>query len=310
MTPVPTPFAQRAGLLQPIHQPMSTLITPTPWEALKKFTDARIALGRSGVSLPTAAHLAFQLAHAQARDAVHLPFDAHGVATALQGLGLPTLMLRSQATSRAAYLQRPDLGRRLDPQSLSALTRWTSPSPRQPILHNGLGVPPYDVAFVVVDGLSPLANHQNVVPLMSLILAHLRSDTTQTWSVAPVAVIEQGRVAIGDEVGEQLKARLVVVMIGERPGLSSPDSLGLYITWAPKVGTLDAARNCISNVRPAGLSLEAAAQTLHRLLSQARQRQLTGVGLKDNADHQLTSNESQNLQPNPLTILWSDTPTP
>ena len=254
------------------------LVTPTPWEALKNFTDARIALGRAGVSLPTAAHLAFQLAHAQARDAVHLPFDAHGVQTSLHSLGLPTLRLHSRAIDRATYLQRPDLGRRLDAASLQTLAEWQT----QQVNTAG-----FDVAFVLVDGLSALAIHQNAVALVALMLQRLRADTNQPWTVAPLSVVAQGRVAIGDEVGATLRANCVVVLIGERPGLSSPDSLGLYLTWAPQVGTTDAARNCISNVRPAGLSLDNAALTLHRLLAQARQRQLSGVALKDDVDQRL-----------------------
>lgn len=258
---------------------LPALVTPTPWDVLKNFTDARIALGRARVSLPTGAHLAFQLAHAQARDAVHLPFDALGIESSLQALGLPTLQLHSQASDRAMYLQRPDLGRRLDAASLQALAEWQT---------QRADGPGFDVAFVLVDGLSPLAIHQNAVPLVALMLKRLQADTTQPWSVAPLTVVTQGRVAIGDEVGAALHAKSVVVLIGERPGLSSPDSMGLYLTWAPKVGTTDAARNCISNVRPAGLSLDAAANTLHALLGQARLRQLTGVGLKDDADHALT----------------------
>jgi ethanolamine ammonia-lyase small subunit len=144
-----------------------------------------------------------------------------------------------------------------------------------------------DLAFVLVDGLSALAIHQNAVPLVSLMLQRLQADTSQAWTIAPLTVVAQGRVAICDEVGAALRANTVVVMIGEPPGLSSPDSMGIYLTWAPKVGTTDAARNCISNVRPAGLSVDAAAATLHRLLSQARLKQLTGVGLKDDADHAL-----------------------
>lgn len=257
---------------------LPALVTPTPWEALKNFTDARIALGRAGVSLPTGAHLAFQLAHAQARDAVHLPFDALGMESGLQGLGLPTLRLHSQATDRTLYLQRPDLGRRLDAASLQTLAEWQT--------QQGDG-PGFDVAFVLVDGLSARAIHQNAVALVALMLHRLRADTNLPWTVAPLAMVAQGRVAIGDEVGAALRARTVVVLIGERPGLSSPDSMGLYLTWTPQVGTTDAARNCISNVRPAGLSVDAAAATLHTLLSQARQKQLTGVGLKDDVDHTL-----------------------
>lgn len=275
------------------------LITATPWETLKDFTDARIALGRAGVSLPTHAHLAFQLAHAQARDAVHLPLDASGVAASLENLGLTTLLLHSQATDRATYLQRPDLGRRLDALSLATLTRWRTTSHPIGSADNSTGSPAFDLAFVVVDGLSSLAIHQNAAPLLSTLLQRLQADTSQTWTIAPVAVVEQGRVAIGDEVGAQVRANMVVVLIGERPGLSSPDSMGIYITWAPQVGKTDAARNCISNVRPAGLPVTAAANTLHQLLTQARLKQLTGVGLKDDVDHHRVAQASVNIRPLP-----------
>ena len=268
---------------------LPALVTLTPWEALKSFTDARIALGRAGVSLPTAAHLGFQLAHAQARDAVHLPFDALGMESSLQGLGLPMLRLHSQATNRAMYLQRPDLGRRLDATSLKTLAEWQK--------QQG-DTPGFDVAFVLVDGLSAMAIHQNAVALVLLMLRHLKADTTQPWTVAPLTAVAQGRVAIGDEVGAALRANTVVVLIGERPGLSSPDSMGIYLTWAPKVGTTDAARNCISNVRPAGLAVDAAALTLHRLLSQARQKQRTGVELKDELDQQLIKTKAANPETN------------
>lgn len=266
---------------------LPALTTATPWEVLNQFTDARIALGRAGVSQPTAAHLAFQLAHAQARDAVHLALDAHGLAARLECLGLPTLMLHSQAVDRITYLQRPDLGRRLDAASLETLTLWQSSSTAQC----------FDVAFVVVDGLSPLAIHQNALPFVSVMLQRLAYDAANTWTVAPLTVVSQGRVAVGDEVGEQLCANIVVVLIGERPGLSSPDSMGLYITWQPKVSTTDAARNCISNVRPAGLTVDAAVLTLHQLLTQARAKQLTGVGLKDDVDHLVPPNNLSSVEP-------------
>jgi ethanolamine ammonia-lyase small subunit len=272
---------------------LPALITATPWEGLRTFTDARIALGRAGVSQPTTAHLAFQLAHAQARDAVHLPLDAHGMVASLASLGLPTLIVQSQAADRTTYLQRPDLGRRLDAPSHDALARWQSSSAAQN----------FDVAFVVVDGLSPLAIHQNALPFVSVMLQRLAHDAANTWTVAPLVVVSQGRVAVGDEVGEQLRANIVVVLIGERPGLSSPDSMGLYITWHPQVGTTDAARNCISNVRPAGLSVDAAALTLHQLLNQARAKQLTGVGLKDDVDHQITNTAAATLMPD-SSALW------
>ncbi len=278
---------------QPVPSSVPEGVTSTPWQALRQFTDARIALGRAGVSLPTAAHLAFQLAHAQARDAVHLPFDAAGVVAGLQTLGCQTFRLHSQAADRATYLQRPDLGRRLDVPSLETLFNWQATAPTQS----------FDLAFVVVDGLSSLSVHQHTVPLLSAMLARLQADGDQRWAVAPICVVAQGRVAVGDEVAERLNADMVVVLIGERPGLSSPDSMGIYLTWAPKVGTTDAARNCISNVRPAGLSLAAAATTLHQLLSQARRKQLSGVGLKDDVDHQLPPPLVPGQDP-PALSLW------
>lgn len=251
------------------------LVTSSPWSTLQRFTDARIALGRAGHSLPTAAHLDFQLAHAQARDAVHLPFDMHGVASSLQELGMEPLLLHSAAGDRGSYLQRPDLGRKLDDLSHNRLAegnRCRQDSAR------------FDVAFVIADGLSALAIHRNAVALLSAALTRLRSDSAMTWSVAPIALVEQGRVAVGDEIGQELQANAVVVLIGERPGLSSPDSLGIYITWAPVVGLTDAQRNCISNVRQGGLAIEAAVIKLYQLLVQSRARQLTGVALKDDVD--------------------------
>ncbi|MGM9424666.1 ethanolamine ammonia-lyase subunit EutC [Hydrogenophaga sp. MI9] len=244
-------------------------VTPAGWGTLRRFTDARIALGRAGHSQPTAPHLAFQLAHAQARDAVHLPFDAHGVAAGVQALGLDVVHLHSAAADRATYLQRPDLGRRLDEVSRARLQQRTAA--------------PVDLAFVVGDGLSALAIHQNAVPLIAAMLARLQSEKTP-WTLGPVAIVEQARVAVGDETGAGLHARCVVVLIGERPGLSSPDSMGLYLTWAPQPGLTDASRNCISNVRPAGLAIEAAAAKLVHLLGAARTGQISGVGLKDDHD--------------------------
>jgi len=250
-------------------------ITPTPWEGLKRFTDARIALGRAGHSQTTAAHLAFQLAHAQARDAVHLPLDAAGLSPMLQALRLDLLPLHSAAPDRAAYLQRPDWGRRLDATSREHLLQWRQAHPE---------ADPADLAFVVADGLSALGVMQNAAPLLTHLLERLRADARQRWTFAPLALVEQGRVAIGDEIGQLLGARCVVVLIGERPGLSSPDSLGIYFSWAPRVGLNDAQRNCISNVRDAGLPPERAAVKLLALLQQARLQGLTGVALKDETD--------------------------
>jgi ethanolamine ammonia-lyase small subunit len=250
-------------------------VIANPWQALRQLTDARIALGRAGVSLPTAAHLDFQLAHARARDAVHLALDAPQLAQTLDALHdeltTPCLFLHSAAADRTIYLQRPDLGRRLDAASRQALAALASPRQTE-------SARPYDVAFVVVDGLSARAIEQNAVPFLASMTRRLAGES---WHIAPLCLVLQGRVAIGDEVAELLGAKAVVVLIGERPGLSSPDSMGLYLTWMPHVGLLDASRNCISNVRPAGLGVEAAADKLHTLLTQSRARQLSGVDLKD-----------------------------
>ena len=255
---------------QQTMNPESAPTTAQPWDGLRRFTDARIALGRAGHSLPTAAHLQFQLAHAQARDAVHVALDGDLVTQGLQALGLSTRALHSAASSRQVYLQRPDLGRRLDDAACRALQalREQDPPASAP-----------DLCFVLADGLSALAIHQHAIALLRCLLPHLQHDESP-WRMAPVCVVEQGRVAIGDDIGERLGARLVVLLIGERPGLSSPDSLGIYLTWAPRVGCTDAQRNCISNVRGAGLAPESAALQLHQLMRQARRLQLSGVALK------------------------------
>lgn len=250
-------------------------VTANPWEGLRRFTAARIALGRAGESLPTAAHLAFQLAHAQARDAVHLALDGSRLAQTLcaspQAEGRSCLVLHSAAAGRRVYLQRPDLGRRLDAASRLTLKALQIPAaPRSPR--------PYDLAFVVADGLSALAIEQNAAPFLDILRRQIAPDN---WSIAPISIVTQARVAIGDEVGEMLGAKAVVVLIGERPGLSSPDSMGLYLTWMPRVGLTDASRNCISNVRPAGLRYEDAACKLRYLLSEMVKRKLSGIALKD-----------------------------
>jgi ethanolamine ammonia-lyase small subunit len=238
-----------------------------PWNSLRRFTPARIGLGRAGISLPTAAQLDFQLAHAQARDAVHRPLDVQALRADIETLGLATVALHSAATSRAMYLQRPDLGRQLDAESRARLDAL-----------RGQGSAAHDIGFAVVDGLSALAVQRHAAPLIAAVLA---TAAASAWTKAPVAIVEQGRVAVGDDIGALLGSRIVVVLIGERPGLSSPDSLGLYLTWAPRPGRNDAERNCISNVRPEGLGYADAAAKLVYLLEQALRRELTGVGLKD-----------------------------
>lgn len=241
-------------------------VTENPWTSLRAFTPARIALGRAGVSQPTRAHLAFQLAHAQARDAVHAELDINRLLADLAAAGHPGIHVHSAAGNRSTYLRRPDLGRRLDAGSVATLRE-----------HRRSDGEPYDVVFVVADGLSAFAVQQHAVPLLEETLSALRDEA---WRIAPVVVVEQGRVAIGDEVGEILRATLAVVLIGERPGLSSPDSLGVYLTWEPRIGKTDAERNCISNIREAGLSYAAAGRTLSYLMREARRRALSGVALK------------------------------
>lgn len=238
------------------------------WQALREFTPARIALGHAGTSLPTQAQLDFQLAHALARDAVHLPLDVAALGEALQAAGAQVLKAHSAAADRLIYLQRPDLGRQLDSASAASLDAAAV----------GLGA--VDLVVVIADGLSSLAVQRHAVPLFTLITELAAGEG---WRLAPVVVVEQGRVAVADEVAQRLGARMAINLIGERPGLSSPDSLGLYFTWAPRAGLTDAARNCISNIRPEGLSYATAAHKLAYLMREACKRQLSGVQLKDDA---------------------------
>jgi ethanolamine ammonia-lyase small subunit len=250
-------------------------VTENSWHLLREFTAARISLGRSGVSIPTSEMLAFQLAHAQARDAVHTPLDFDDLQQQLGELttqfpkliSSKPIILHSQATDRTEYLQRPDLGRSLDPQSVKKLQKVAS----QYI---------YNLAIVVADGLSATAIYQNALQFIQLLLEALQQDE-QPWTIAPITLVEQGRVAISDQVGELLNADLVLMLIGERPGLSSPDSMGLYLTWAPRIGLNDSSRNCISNVRPQGLVYKAAVQKSIYLLRESRRLKLSGVNLKD-----------------------------
>ncbi len=247
-------------------------VPPDPWDALRRLTQARIALGRTGASLPTAEVLRFALAHAQARDAVHAPFGAERLAARIGALGYETLPVTSAAPSRAVYLRRPDLGRRLSPESRAAL--------------EARAAGPVDLALVVADGLSATAVEAQAPPLLDALKPWIERAG---WSLAPVLLAREARVALGDEAGALLSARLAVVLIGERPGLSTADSLGLYLTHAPRIGRTDAERNCISNVRPGGLSFDEAAFRLHWLLSQALARGLSGVALKDESDATLAA---------------------
>jgi ethanolamine ammonia-lyase small subunit len=244
----------------------SRLAAPDLWHQLRALTPARIALGRAGGSLPTRAHLNFQLDHARARDAVHDALDLNAATEALRQIGRECLAVRSAAGDRLHFLQRPDLGRRLDSSS------------RQLIEQEFATGTSFDAVFVVADGLSARAVHRHAAPLLAELCPRLLADD---WQLAPVVLAEQGRVALGDEIGALMGARMVVVLIGERPGLSSPDSLGAYLTWQPRIGRTDADRNCISNIRPEGLSYEVAGARISYLMNEARRRRLSGVALKD-----------------------------
>lgn len=229
---------------------------PTPWRTLRRYTPARIALGRAGNGLPTEAHLAFQAAHAAARDAVHAALDTQALAATLAASGLPSQTVRSACPDRRTYLLRPDLGRRLHPEDRASLT----PAPGR-------------IAFVVADGLSALAAQRHAAPLLARVIPIL--------GPSPIIIATQARVALGDDIGAVLQAEAVAVLIGERPGLSTPDSLGLYLTWNPGPGRTDAERNCISNIRPEGLPIDQAAAKLLWLIGEMHRLRLTGVALKD-----------------------------
>ena len=247
---------------------------------MKSFTQARIALGRVGSSMPTKEVLDFGLAHAMARDAVHLALDTDALQQALEAQGNAVVQVHSQAADRASYLLRPDHGRKLDVESVAKLHVLKSPTS-------------IDFLVVVGDGLSSLAVERHVQPL----LVEINKVIPAEWTTGPVVIASQARVAIADEIGEIMGARLAVMLIGERPGLSSPDSLGIYLTYHPKAGLSDADRNCISNVRPEGLNYAAAAKKMMWLAKESVRLQVSGVGLKDESDVvELEVSESPKLE--------------
>jgi len=240
------------------------------WVNLHRFTEARIGLGRAGAALPIKEVLNFAMAHAQARDAVTTPIDWQPIATALTGFGLPAMFVASAAGDRDTYLRRPDLGRRLAPASRQALADAARARP--------------DLLIVIADGLSSTGVAANAAGVIAELVPLIEKSA---WGLAPVLLASQGRVAIGDDAGEILNARAVLVLIGERPGLSSPDSLGAYLTFEPRVGRKDGERNCVSNIRSGGLGAAEAAYKIHWLLREAYRRSLTGVALKDESVFQL-----------------------
>ncbi|MGD9540080.1 ethanolamine ammonia-lyase subunit EutC [Methylocystis sp.] len=242
---------------------------PAPADMISKLrsaTPARIFLPRAGAALTTRATLDFQLAHAEARDAVEERLDIETLFDELTARGLAAVRVKSAARDRRSYLLRPDLGRRLDEESRERLKSLAGD---------------YDIAFIIAEGLSARAIRRHAIPVLEKALQSLNQTS---WKVAPIVLAEQGRVALGDDIGEALGAKLAAVLIGERPGLSSPDSLGVYLTYAPRTGRSDAERNCLSNIRPQGLAYDDATRKLLYLCNEARRRQLTGVELKDEAE--------------------------
>jgi len=235
-----------------------------PLSFLKEFTNARIAIGSTGTSIPIKQSLEFKLAHAHARDAVYSVMDTEALADELMQFNLPVLHLHSQAHNREHYLQRPDLGRLLDEISVNRLADQLSNS---------------GIVFILADGLSATAINHNALALLKLLIPKLLAAKHK---LAPLCLVEQGRVAIGDSIAAELGASLSVVLIGERPGLSAADSMGAYLTYQPRPGLKDDSRNCISNIRPEGLPIAAAADKLFYLIQEACRLKLSGVGLKDN----------------------------
>lgn len=250
---------------------------PDPWSRIRRFTPARVALGRAGAALPTREVLRFGLAHAQARDAVHAAVDIAALEAGLAAQGSPTFRVESAAPDRVTYLARPDLGRRLSERAREALSGETWPG--------------CDLAIVLADGLSATAIDRHAVALVATLLPRLAVDPRR--SALPIVLATQARVALGDEIGQIVRARLVLVLIGERPGLSAPDGIGAYLTLDPKPGRHDAERNCVSNIRPEGLPLDLAAAKIAWLVGQALHRGITGVALKDESDALLLDGAAQ-----------------
>jgi ethanolamine ammonia-lyase small subunit len=237
-----------------------------PLSLLKEFTAARIGIGRTGASIPLKQSLVFKLAHAHARDAVYSELDVDKLSVDLKQFDLPVLQLHSQAAYREQYLQRPDLGRQLNEEFIGQLNDHT--------------VKGIDIVIIIADGLSAAAVNSNAVSLLKILIPQLQFAGLK---LAPVCLVKQGRVAIADDIGTHLNARLSLMLIGERPGLSSADSMGAYLTFNPRPGLTDESRNCISNIRPHGLTFKPAAKKIFYLIQEAFRRKLSGVGLKDNA---------------------------
>jgi ethanolamine ammonia-lyase small subunit len=269
----------------PSATPASPIPSSLPPSSLNTYTHARVHLQRTGHSLATQEILQLQLAGAQARDAVHATLDVPALIHGLEDRNLASLVLHSAATNRADYLRNPALGRALSTQSEAALKHI---SLKDSVAASAESCATCDVVFVIADGLSALAVDRHALPLLDATLPLLDPG----WCIAPVCVVEQARVAIADPIGEILGAKISVILIGERPGLSSPDSLGVYITWNPRSGRTDADRNCISNIRLEGLPYQAAATLLHFYLTESRRLGHTGTLLKPSVARALPGDKS------------------
>ncbi len=252
---------------------------PSPWDRLRSLTAARIGLTRSGASLATKPLLEFQLAHAQARDAVHEALDQTALELDLNGLGLPVLTVASRAKDRAQFLMRPDLGRQLSPDAEATLASRKGD---------------YDIVFVIADGLSARAGQNRAAPLLAEIISALKD-----WRIGPLVIVQLGRVGSGDAVAAALNATSAVILLGERPGLSAPDSLGAYLTWKPRPDTTEADRNCVSNIRPEGIGYVDAGRTILHLLRAMRSGGQSGIALKDESDRLLLAAEGTTTIPTP-----------
>ena len=247
---------------------------PDAWQFLQKYTSARIARGRTGHSLPTSELLKFQADHAQARDAVYSELDIQQLSDSIyKAFDLQILNLKSEVHNRSQYLQRPDLGRTLSQLSREKLMDISSLKS--------------DICFVIADGLSAQAVNQNALPILEKLIPKL---TVINWKIAPICLVEQGRVAIADEIGFLLKSEIVVILIGERPGLTSPNSMGAYITFHPYAGMTDESRNCISNIRPEGMDFQRAMEKIYYLLTEMKTKSISGVNLKDEFEGRILVN--------------------
>lgn len=253
-------------------------MNPDPWQSLKKFTSARIAIGRAGTSIPLQETLAFRLAHAHARDAVYSALNYDVLRSGLAGLRVPVLEVQSRAANRHVYLQRPDLGRLPDEASQQALLQQSAPG---------------DICIVLADGLSADAVNRHALPLLRILLPLFASAG---YSLLPVCIAAQARVAIADPIAATLGARLSLILIGERPGLSAADSMGAYLTYEPRPGRTDESRNCISNIRPEGLPYQPAAEKIFYLVQQVFLRRLSGIQVKDDSGEMALNQDLRDLK--------------